>query len=156
MPISRLSKAVMLAETQRLAVLHAMGIDVYRLRSDGVSMPAAAAAAADADVVVVCPSAASARLTPLRRRLARALGLADERVHWHDGRGAAVPQSAAAYVAIGTEAARALGVQLSTMQQNSAIMATTAEPAVLLRDAAAKRALWQALKPVARNLRGTG
>ena len=49
--------------------------------------------------------------------------------------------------------ARALGVHLSTMQQNATAIAAVGEPAALLRDGAAKRALWQALKSVARRLR---
>ena len=49
--------------------------------------------------------------------------------------------------------ARSLGVSLSTMQQNAKTIASIGEPATLLRAAAAKRALWQALKPVARRLR---
>jgi hypothetical protein len=137
----------MLAEATRLSMLQAMGIEVYRLRA--VAAPVHLRAH-DAKIVVV--GAADAVPARLRMQLPGALGVAAERVHWYDV-GASVPDDAAGYVVIGTEAARALGVQLSTMQQNTAIIAATAEPAALLPDGAAKRALWQVLKPVARRLR---
>jgi hypothetical protein len=143
----------MLAERQRSALLQAMGVDVYRLRS-AAQTPAATpdASAVNASVMVVCPRGAD--LARFRTQLPHALGVAAERLHWCDG-GDAHALAHAAYVAIGAAAARVLGVQLSTMQQNAAVIATTAEPAALLRDGAAKRALWQALKPVARRLRGS-
>ena len=145
----------MLAEAQRLSVLHAMGIDVYRLRAPDA--PASASArddAADAGATVAVIGKRDAIPARLQAQLPRALGVANERVHWGDVTAAHLPENAAAYVVIGTEGARALGVQLSTMQQNATLIAATAEPAVLLRDGAAKRALWQILKPVARRLRG--
>lgn len=142
----------MLAEAQRLSLLRTMGIEVFRLRA--AAEPAAVAASADsgsANVAVICArDALSARF---KAQLPRALGIADDRLHWCDT-GTSAPADAAAYVVIGTEAARALGVQLSTMQQNASIIAATAEPAMLLRSGAAKRALWQSLKPVARRLHG--
>jgi len=135
----------MLAEATRLSVLQAMGIEVYHLRA--VAAPVHMRAH-DAKIVVVGAAAVPGRL---RMQLPGALGVAAERVHWYEV-DASVPDDAAGYVVIGTEAARALGVQLSTMQQNTAIIAATAEPAALLHDGAAKRALWQVLKPVARRL----
>jgi DNA polymerase III psi subunit len=146
----------MLAERKRSALLQAMGVDVYRLRSIAARTPAATpdASAVNANVIVVCPRDADARLARFKTQLPHALGVAAERLHWSDGVHAhALAQ--AAYVAIGAAAARALGVQLSTMPQNGHMIVTTAEPAALLRDGAAKRALWQALKPVARRLRGS-
>ena len=134
------------AEAQRLSMLQAMGIEVYRLRSVAAPVPERAHAA-----TVVVVGVADAVPARLRMQLPGALGVAGERVHWYEI-GASVPDDAAGYVVIGTEAARALGVQLSTMQQNTAIIAATAEPAALLHDGAAKRALWQVLKPVARRL----
>lgn len=144
----------MLAEAQRLSMLQTMGVDVYRLRGGDAPNAGAAVGAGEASVAVICPRAASAGLARFRDQLPRALGLGAERVRWHEAGGADIAQDAAAYLAIGSEAARALGVQLSTMQQNNSVIAATAEPAALLRDAAAKRALWQALKPVVRRLRG--
>ena len=144
----------MLAEAQRLSMLRAMGIEVYRLRAVGAEEAAAVTAGAGANIAVICAAAALAM--PLRAQLPRVLGIAAQRVRWCDFSGSGLPEDAAAYVAIGTEAARALGAQLSTMQQNRSIIATTAEPSDLLRDGAAKRALWQVLKPVARRLRSVG
>ena len=145
----------MLLEAQRLSVLQAMGIDVYRLRmaDTPATAPARDAAAVTAATVAVIGKrdAISARL---QAQLPRALGIANERVQWGDVSAAHLPGNAAAYVVIGTAGARALGVHLSTMQHNATVIAATAEPAALLRDGAAKRALWQILKPVARRLRG--
>jgi DNA polymerase III psi subunit len=142
--------AAMLAEAQRLSVLQAMGIDAYRLRKAAAAAPPRAEATARAVAVIGKRNAIPARL---HAQLPRALGIAAERVQWCDVTAADLPEGVAAYVVIGTEAARALGVQLSTMQQNATVIAATAEPAALLRDGAAKRALWQILKPVARRLR---
>ena len=145
----------MLAEAQRLSVLQAMGIDVYRLRTAAASASASTfddVAIADAAVAVIGKSTA----IPARfqAQLPRVLGVAERHVQWCDVAAARLPEDAAAYVVIGTEGARALGIQLSTMQQNATVIAATAEPEALLRDGAAKRALWQILKPVARRLRG--
>jgi len=139
----------MLAEAQRLPMLRAMGIDVYRLRAVVAQAAVAEPVAGAAKVAVCMPDVLPARF---RTQLPRALGIAEDRLQWFDI-GVPVPGDATAYVVIGTEAARALGVQLSTMQQNTAIIAATAEPAALLQGGAAKRALWQVLKPVARRLR---
>lgn len=139
----------MLAEAQRLAMLRAMGIDVFQLRTT-----AALASAADpvgrnpAVAIVGMADAAAARF---KAQLRLALAIAEDHLQWCDV-GAPVPADAGAYVVIGTEAARALGAQLSTVQQNRSLIATTAEPSDLLRDGAAKRALWQVLKPIARRL----
>lgn len=140
----------MLAEPQRVSLLQAMGVDVYRRRAVAAPPARVDVHTAAAGVVVVCrDEALPARF---KTQLPRALGIAADRLLWC-GVGAAVPGGAAAYVVIGTEAARALGIQLSTMQQNDAIIAATAEPALLLSGGAAKRALWQCLKPVARRVR---
>jgi len=142
----------MLAEAQRLSVLHAMGIDVYRLRAaPALVLPGNEATGAAVVAVIGKADAIPARL---HVQLPRALGIAAERMQWCDVTGTRLPENTAAYVVIGTEAARALGVQLSTIQQNASVIAATAEPSALLRDGAAKRALWQILKPVARLLRG--
>lgn len=143
----------MLADVQRLSILQAMGIDVYRLRTAAAPASSHDDAAVSHGIVAVIGrrQAVPARLPA---QLPRALGIAPARLQWWDVGAAPLPENAAAYVAIGTEAARSLGVQLSTMQQNATVIAATAEPAVLLRDGAARRALWQILKPVARRLRG--
>jgi len=145
----------MLLEAQRLSVLQAMGIDVYRLRmADAPATAPARDAAAVHGATVAVIGKRDAIPACLQAQLPRALGIANECVQWGDVSAAHLPENAAAYVVIGTEGARALGVQLSTMQQNATVIAATAEPAALLRDGAAKRALWQILKPVARRLRG--
>ena len=141
----------MLAEAQRISMLQTMGIEVYRLRVVSAESTAFALATEDTSLAVICAPAALSE--HLRTQLLRALGVGAQRVHWCDCSGAGLPQNAVAYVAIGTEAARALGVQLSTMQQNRSIIATTADSSDLLRDGAARRALWHILKPVARRLR---
>jgi hypothetical protein len=139
----------MLAEAQRASMLQVMGIDVYRLRV--TAAPAAEAARTHAAAIVVI-GANAAVPAHFKLQLPRALGTSAPCVHWCDI-SAKIADDAAGYVAIGTEAARALGAQLSTMQQNRSIIATTAEPPALLCSGAAKRALWQVLKPVARRLR---
>jgi hypothetical protein len=140
----------MLAETQRVSILRAMGIEVFRLRAAAAPDAVVEAGFGSAQVVVVCTSQAVPGR--FRAQLPYALGIAPERVRWCE-REAEAPEDAAAYVVIGTEAARALGVQLSTMQQNRSIIAATADVPDLLRDGSARRALWQSLKPVARRMR---
>jgi len=140
----------MLAEAQRLSMLRAMGIDVFQLRAMAAQASATDPAGGDATVAIVCLKEATA--LRFKAQLPRALGIAEDHLQWCDV-GAPVPGDAGAYVVIGTEAARALGAQLSTMQQNRSLIATTAEPSDLLRGGAAKRALWQVLKPIARRVR---
>src|SRR5690349_4320454 len=118
-PIWRRWRAGMLAEAQRLSLLGAMGIDIYRLRAapapTGVNDPVDAANGGS-DVVVVCPRTARTRLDRFSAQLPRALGIAAERVRWCDAEDAVLAAAAAGYIAVGAAAARALGVQLSTMQ----------------------------------------
>ena len=141
----------MLVEAQRRSILGSMGVDVFLRRLGEESAAPAPLAVHESKLVVVSPLAAvPARF---RAQLPRALGIPEDQVNWCD-LAAGVPDDAMAYVVVGTEAARALGVQLSTMQQNTATIVATAEPVELLQGAAAKRVLWQSLKPVARRLRG--
>jgi len=139
----------MLVEAQRMSMLQAMGIDVYRRRAPS-ALPTAGAAARTHAIVVVAENAGVP--AQFRMQLPRALGIAAQCVHWCDVV-ATMADDATGYVAIGTQAARALGTQLSTMQQNRSVIATTAEAPALFSSGAAKRALWQTLKPVARRLR---
>ena len=70
-----------------------------------------------------------------------------------DGSLTALPE-APAYLMIGAAAARACSAHLSIERQNALMLVVIDdEPAMALRDAAAKRALWQQLKPLARRLR---
>jgi hypothetical protein len=154
----------MLAETQRQTMLATMGIDVYLVRERGGIADAAKPAAADLtdataiDLVVACAHAVTAeRLTArLRTALPLALGASATRIRWietdPDGTLAAPPK-ARAYLALGAELPRALGEHLSTMQQMSTVIAVADAPQACLRDGLAKRALWEALKPIARHLR---
>ncbi len=110
-------------------------------------------------LAVVCARGvrADARLARLFKHLPQTLSVAAAAIDWleagSDGE-LADAVDASAYLVLGAAMARALGVQLSTMQQNTATIAVTAEPALLPGAAADKRALWQVLKPVARRLRG--
>jgi hypothetical protein len=163
----------MLVETQRLQTLAAMGIDVYLLRTRDAAAtsdtPAAAALApaisaggAQAEsptLVVACARSADADVhaARLRSALPLALGVAAARIAWIEPDAAgvlALPATAApAYLALGTDLARALGEQLSTMQQMSAVIAVADAPRACLGNGLARRVLWQALKPIARHLR---
>ena len=149
----------MLAETQRRRLLDVMGIDVYVLRAPPASAatPIFAVAAVNEILVVACArDPGDAQTARLRAALPLALGIDATRIQWlQASAGGALPPppAAAAYLALGAEMPRALGVHLSTMQQNSAVIAAADAPSACLRDGLSRRALWQALKPVARRLR---
>jgi hypothetical protein len=157
----------MLDEGSRLAVLAAIGIDVYRLRAADAQGDASwtaalaehPAVAEPARLVVGCVNGAGrnpslARLLP---QLLRSVGVADSAARRietaADGSLTALPE-APAYLMIGAAAARACSAHLSIERQNALMLVVIDdEPAMALRDAAAKRALWQQLKPLARRLR---
>ncbi len=149
-------------DATRLRLLEAMGIDVYALRArEAAPVRAAASAAAEtpARLAVVCARGVrgDARLARLFAQLPYTVGLADTAIEWleADANGElAGVGDAPAYLVLGAAMARALGVQLSTMQQSTVTIAVTAEPAQLPGAAADKRALWQAMKPIVRRLRG--
>jgi hypothetical protein len=165
----------MLAETQRQTLLAAMGIDVYLLRTRDVgsvrgvgretakpvqvpSIPAADAAQENIALVVACSRCAGddTHTARLRAALPLVLGISAGRIGWIEtdaGGVLAAPPPAPAYLALGSSLARALGEQLSTMQQKSSVIAVADAPQACLGNALAKRALWQALKPIARHLR---
>jgi DNA polymerase III psi subunit len=158
----------MLAEAQRLQTLAAMGIDVYLLRTRSCAVvgepalslhaPVAGANAASLAVVFACARGDDADTPRLRAALPLALGISATRITWiePDAVGAlASPPSAPAYLALGADVARALGAQLSTMQQNSAVIAVADAPRACMSNGLARRALWQALKPIARRLHDT-
>ena len=165
----------MLDEGRRLQVLAAMGVDVYQLR--GVREVASAAAfalptevresdtstfsAACVNVVAVCARDARSdlRLARLFAQLPRALAVAASQVTWveisDDGTLPALPD-VPCYLFVGSAIARACAAQLSLTQQKQASIAVSAEPRELLAGAAARRALWQVIKPLARRLRAEG
>jgi len=152
----------MLDSHERQRFLNAMGIDVYVLRAaSAVDAPhdeAQAGTAATALVVACARDAAPAR-EHLRAVLPRALGLAPEAIAWIEPDASGTlpePPAAAAYLALGADMPRALGAQLSTERQMAALIAAADAPSVSLRDGLARRALWQALKPLARRLQNHG
>ncbi|MFT3790148.1 MAG: hypothetical protein QM741_03530 [Rudaea sp.] len=149
-------------DATRLDLLEAMGVDVYVLRTraaSGASSPSVAATgAASPRLAVVCAHGvrADARLARLFRHLPQALGISADAIDWLEADAndeLAAAADAPAYLVFGAAMARSLGAQLSTMQQNTATIAVTADAARLPGDAAGKRALWQTLKPLARRLR---
>ena len=153
----------MLDERGQLAVLAAIGIEVYRLRAStgaqadsSCAEPAAAAdrtasgVAPARELVVACPRGqrGDRRLT----QILRALGRGDAGVAWVDAETLADMPDGAAYLFVGS-AARACSARLPLARQEAAAIAVIADPAELALDGSAKRALWQALKPLARRLR---
>jgi hypothetical protein len=162
----------MLDESRRLQVLAAMGVDVYHLRSvastAALALPTevregvdTAVGAASVNVVAVCARGARTdlRLARLFAQLPRALGIAASRLAWvelsDDGTLSALP-NVPCYLFVGSVIARAGAAQLSLMQQSQTTIAVCAEPRELLAGAPARRALWQAVKPLARRLRAEG
>jgi hypothetical protein len=157
----------MLAEVQRREVLAAMGIDLYLLRAHAAEVKPVVLSPREEEadtntaqiaLVVALSHGASAdpHARKLRKILPHALGISSAHVHWieADTTGKlSPPPNAGAYLALGQDLPRALGEHLSTTQQMSAVIAVADTPQICMRDALAKRALWQALKPVARHLR---
>jgi len=163
----------MLDDGCRLEVLAAIGIDVYRLRAPRPALAVGSSAAladtvdsaALAELALRLAVACDARLRRDARaasqldQVVRALGVDAGAVAWVDaaasGALAALPQ-VDAWLMVGAAAARAISAQLPLDRQNSATIAVSAEPADWMRDAAARRALWQSLKPLARRLSDAG
>jgi hypothetical protein len=163
----------MLDEGRRLQVLAAMGVDVYQLRgvrgvvsADVLALPAlisesvgaAAIGAVSVNMAAVCARGirAELRIARLFANLPRALGIVSSRLTWvemaADGTLPALPD-VPCYLFVGSAIARACAAQLSLTQQNQATIAVCAEPEELLAGAPARRALWHAIKPLARRLR---
>jgi DNA polymerase III psi subunit len=159
----------MLDESRRLEVLAALGIDVYRLRAaDSVStasapppQPQEHSACIDVPARLVVASAHGASREPQLARLLpqvlRALAVPDAAVRCietaADGSVARLPE-APAYLMIGASTARACSAYLPIERQNEVALAVIDFAATgLPRDAGAKHALWQLLKPLVRRLR---
>ena len=149
----------MLADPQRGQMLAAMGIDVYVLRTANASRAPSAAAETATEWLIVAASGAvmkSTQCAQLRKSLPFMIGLTDDCVRWIAADTAnaidSLP-SARAYLVFGAALARSLGAQLSTTQQNSAVIAVADEPAISFGTAMSRRALWQTLKPIARRAR---
>ena len=158
----------MLDEERRLNVLAALGIGVYRLRvpDERQSTPASVDATADSApavaprMVIACDRATRQDARTLRQlnQVVRAIGVGNNAIAWveaaADGSFGALPP-VDAYLMLGA-AARRCAASLSIDRQNAATIAVTPEPADMMRDGAARRALWQVLKPLARRLRDGG
>jgi len=150
-------------DARQLAILAAIGIDVYRLRARDAAIPvrpAAATAAPEpadgADIRLVIAAEAGLRREPrAARRIAqraRAIGAADAQtrsIDVADGAAVALPD-APAYLLIGA-AARACGSQMPIARQQAAAIAVIDELAIAT--GAARRVAWQTLKPLARRVR---
>jgi hypothetical protein len=151
----------MLHGDERQRLLHAMGIDVYVLRAAPLAADTASAAAnAGATALVVACARDDARARErLRTLLPHALGMPTDAIVWiePDAAGALPePPAATAYLALGADMPRALGAQLSTERQMAALIAAADAPSACLSNSLARRALWQALKPLARRLQNSG
>jgi len=155
----------MLDDGRRLEILAAIGVDVYRLRAavpaasaQDVATPAIGTASSNVSrIAVVCARGvrdAGNGTSPLRPIL-RALGVDEAAAHWVEISGDRPPGALPdlpAYLMIGATAAHAASQQLTLTRQQHVTIVITPEADAMPRDAAAKRALWQALKPLARRL----
>lgn len=153
----------MLAEAERQQYLHAMNIDVYVLRAR-----VAMGAEAKTDSSVTTIDAAHPRLIIVYERadvnmherqhaqIARSLGVTAAQIEWLDADAAqrecssSMPQ---VWLVLGEHLLQVLDQQLSTQQQNALVIAVVPALPHAMLDGARKRALWQALKPLARALR---
>jgi len=165
-------------DARRLAMLEAMGIDVLALRAragvpaltpsadampdregtdSGADEPLATDTRQQPHLCIVCAHAVrrDARFAKFFAQIARSLALGPTALGWLEADAAGAlpaPPAAAAYLVLGSALAPAFGAQLSTAQQNAAVIAVSADAADLPGGAAGKRALWQVLKPIARRL----
>ncbi|MGA9335859.1 MAG: hypothetical protein WBV39_16375 [Rudaea sp.] len=142
----------MLDEAQRHELLAAMGVDVYVRR--GAAETARAAAAGNFRVAVLCgkQGAQQPRAALLRKALPLALGCERGRIDWFEFADIDHIELPAAPVCLllGADVARAANAQLANAQHGAVVVAVADAPHLSLHDALAKRALWQALKPIAR------
>ncbi|MEO8802665.1 MAG: hypothetical protein ABI304_11490 [Rudaea sp.] len=146
----------MLAETQRREILAAMGVDVYVLR--GAKAAAPITVSSKIRIAVLCgkDDARHPHATGMRKLLPLALGCEAGCIDWIEteiGAESLELPSAPVCLLLGAGVARAVNVRVPNMQQTTAIVAVADAPQLSLRDALARRALWQALKPIARYLR---
>lgn len=143
----------------RLRQLDAMGIVAYQLRRRAPVAEASETADSAATPELVAVRVAVISDQPRERTaalLAAALGVAESALLWHlprDGKLAELDHDANAFLVLGNHLARALGAELPTTAQQDATIVVTAAPAQWRGDAMAKRLLWQALRPLRRQLR---
>lgn len=163
----------MLDESRRLEILGALGIEVYVLRARAAAagvepgVPSAAPAVGATPVaglaqpgpspsrlVVACTSESRRALQARCDQIARAVGLAPAQMVLvvPDSPAASALPETPAYLMLGSEAARACSAQLPLERQKSTAIAVVDDATARARDGATKRALWLALKPLARRL----
>ena len=147
----------MLAETQRREMLATMGVDVYVLRDAPAPVPMRAA---DIRIAVVYDEddARHSNMTVLRKALPFALGCNAACIDWLpiSAMDAATPlPPATAYLLLGAQVAGAAKVRIDKSRHDELTVAVADAPGSSLAHALARRALWQALKPIARRLRET-
>lgn len=144
----------------RLRQLDAMGVVAYQLRRRA---PVGAVAEAS-DTVAAMPAVVAVRVAVVSDQprekfaavLAAALGVAEAALLWHmpsEGRLAELDHDANAFLVLGNHLARVLGAELPTTAQQAATIVVTSAPAQWSGDGMAKRLLWQALRPLRRQLR---
>jgi hypothetical protein len=150
---------------QRRRWLRAMGVTPYVLRDtadaarETVAVETSSAQSPRCVLVLPRDATQDTRQRALVEALLAALGLHEDAVHWLPADGEQLesePLPAPAYLALGRTAARALGLALPAALREAArcIALVDDEPRQWLQSAAAKRAAWQALKPLRRALRG--
>lgn len=143
---------------RRLRQLDAIGVTAYRLRS---RVPTGAAAVDPAEVTAITTAArvvviGERAVDAVAKLLAAALGVPVGALQWQTPRDGKLPeldQNAAAFLVLGQAFARVLGAELPTTVQQAATIVVTSAPAEWRGNALAKRLLWQALRPLRRQLR---
>ena len=145
----------MLAEAQRRELLAAMGIDLYVLRTDAAGASVRGAEQDSLDVIVFCAQdpGSDRDARNLHRVLPQALGVAGDRVSWLRGGSSRQLPPARACLMMDEVMAREFDAGNGPALAPTTLVATVAEPSRSMRDAQARRALWQALKPLRRHLR---
>lgn len=145
---------------RRRRQLDAMGVVTYRLRQRGVAA-ASAGTAETATAIAAVPNHLRVAVISdqprgaATRTIAAALGIAETALLWHmprDGRLVELDLDAAAFLVLGNHLARVLGAELPTAAQQAASIVVTSAPAQWRGDGMAKRLLWQALRPLRRQL----
>lgn len=147
----------MLAEAQRREMLATMGVDVYVLRSAPATAPAAMAGAIRIAVLCAKDDGLHPCANVLRKALSLALGCAAMRIDWIEVASIDAVEIPAAPVCLilGAEVARAVNAHEASKRSDDVLIAVADAPRLSLGDALARRALWQALKPIARYVRAS-
>lgn len=157
-------------DARQLAILAAIGIEVFRLRAppgapaDPVAAPGTTsdAGANPASPRLVVAAAAGlrsdARCAARIAQIVRAVGAPQSATAWIDvaaGAAATALPDAPAYLMLGAAAARACSAQMPIARQQAASIAVIDDIGAV-DSGAARRVLWQTLKPLARRLHAAG